>query len=286
MTDQLYAVTSLTKESIPAAKTAFARDNFYQLVGDLLGKLLDGIELRGLLSTETGCEIFPLITFFQFLEGLTDTQTIDGIQMRDDWKFALHLPSNLPPLHEGALCKLRQRFWGDPQRQHEFQILIHRLVSLDPSAINNIQEYKVSELLSGVCSINCQSQIREAMRDALEILALRDPEWSQKIPLPYWYEHYQQPASVYSAATTFPSQEVSTQEIDSDMFHLLEELHFSGTHEISKVVESEIRVLDHIWRWQLEKFRQAPNAECEFLNMKSCDFCIHKDRRNSDGKLH
>jgi len=270
------AIPPLPKETVRAANAIFSRNNFYIRIGEHLEAILEDIQppcSSGKGGSAKGEEIFwALITFFQCVEGLTDVQAVDAIRTRTDWKFALHL-SLIPSLfHEDTLCKFRQRILLDPACQDEFQALIDRLLLFTPPLPNGFQHPKVMELVSLVCSLNRLDQAQQAMNRGLEVLAVRFPNWLRKIALPHWYGRYNHTTHRFDEAALPGEERFSMEEISADIHHLLEEIHQSGSPEISELYE--VRALDRVWS-QFQARDQAQNAGIQILNSKDCNACTH-----------
>jgi transposase len=263
MSKQFKLTPPIPKETERSARAAFSSRNFYILTGEHLESILEDIQPKSLL--EVGIAL-PQITFFQFLEGLTDAQAIEAIRTRLDWKFALHLPVYPPTFHESGLCKFRQRTLGDQQLQLEFQSLIDHLVTFNPPLNDRFQSFIILELLSYVCTINRLNWMQVSMSQMLEVLAVRFPDWLRKITLPHWYGRY-----THTMTGNLPDQsEFSMEEIAADIDHLLDEIHRSSPLGISEL--QEVKALERVWKQQIKK---PLTDKHEILNPKDCAYCIH-----------
>lgn len=276
-------IPHIPKETVRAATAVFGRGNFYILVGEHLEGILGDLERQHFVEEEIISRvedvILPLVTFFQFVEGLTDGQAIDAVRTRTDWKFALHLSLMPAMLHENALCRFRQRTLTDPTNQRDFQKLIDRLVIFAPTLNNNFQELKSLEIVSAVCSLNRLHRAQQAMYQALQVLAARFPQWLRKITLPHWYGRYN-PTILRLDVAILPGQKrFLMEEIASDIHHLLEKVRQSGSQEISEL--REVWVLDQVWRQQFQVPVQAGTDRLETLNSKDCEVCSHNGARRS-----
>jgi transposase len=281
MADSSNPIPSLPKETARAANAIFGRSNFHILLGENLETILEDINFE-MPSRIGGCSnvevaILALITFFQFLEGLTDIQAADAIRTRTDWKFALHL-SLIPAIfHESALCEFRQSTLIDFPSQLEFQRLIDRLFRFIPSIRNSFPDLKSLDVVAFVCSVNRLSRAQQAMHQALEMLAFKFPEWLRKATLPHWYGRYNHATPRLDVALLLGQQRFLTEEISADVHHLLYEVHQSGSSEISEL--PEIKALDQIWTQQF----QAQNLTHwpEKLTADHCNVCPYRAGRRS-----
>jgi transposase len=273
------AIPPIPKETIRAAHAIFGRSNFYILVGDHLEGILKDLEWQHFLGGEPPSKlddmILPLITFFQFVEGLTDTQAIDAVHTRADWKFALHLSLMPARLREHALCRFRQGIFHNPVNQREFQRLIDRLLVFTPSLNNNFQMLKSLETVAIVCSLNRLHQAQQAMNQALEVLAVRYPQWLRKIALPHWYGRYNPTIPRLDVAILFGEQRFLMEEIASDINHLLQKVYQSGSPEMNQFYE--FRVLEQVWTQQFELLNQPVRDRPETLLSNDCEVCFHNE---------
>ena len=268
-------IPPLPKETFRAANAIFSRNNFYMRIGEHLEAILEDIQtlrFSGKGEPGKGEDVFwALITFFQFVEGLTDVQAADAIRTRTDWKFALHL-SLLPAMfHEDKLCSFRQRLLLDPVCQAEFQRLIDRLLLFTPPLPNGFHYPKVVEVISVVCSLNRLDQAQQAINRGLQALATRFPNWLRKIALPHWYGRYNRATYGFGEGAWPSEQRFSMEEIGADIHYLLQEIHQSNSLEIGELYE--VRALDCVWS-QFRALDQAQNNRLQILNSKDCEACF------------
>ncbi len=278
MSDHSEVVPTVPKETARAAKTVFGHSNIYMLIGEHLEVILSGIELQSSSKRDGiaawGEARLALITFFQFMEGLTDVQSIDALRTRVEWKYALHLSLVPPLLHPKDLCGFRRRMLMDAASQSEFQKLIDRLVLSIPLINQNFQHLESPQVVSFVCSVNRLNQAQQAMQQVLEALAASFPEWLRKAALPHWYGRYNQATSRLEVAFLLGQQHFFVEEIGTDIHHLLTEIEQSGRDELSAL--PEVKTLHQIWSQQFQPFNQATSYWPATLNLKDCNACLLK----------
>lgn len=276
MADSSKPIPSVPKETARAANAIFGRSNFHILLGEHLETILEDIEFEGTPGrggdSKIEVAILALITFFQFVEGLTDIQAVDAIRTRTDWKFALHLSLVPAIFHESTLCQFRQRILIDFGSQLEFQKLIDRLTKFIPSIANSFPSLKSLEVASFVCSVNRLNRAQQAMHGALEVLALRFPEWLRKAALPHWYGRYNRGTPRLEVAMLLGQQRFLMEEVSADILHLLNEAHRSVLPELSEL--HEIKVLNQIWSEQFQALKL--NHWPEELTLDQCNVCSYK----------
>jgi transposase len=273
------AMPSIPKETVRAASASFGRGNFYIQVGEQLNGILGEFQRQQHLAWNAGDATagdlsLALITFFQFVEGLTDEQASDAVRTRLDWKFALHLSLLPQPLGEMALCQFRERILSNGMDAQAYQVLIDGLVRSVPLLDSRMGLPGSLEIVSLVCSVNRLNQFHQAMNRVLEVLAARFSPWLRAIALPHWYGRYN-PASARFGGSILPDQQrFRIEEIGSDIQHLLEQVSQSGSPEIREL--SEIRFLEQVWLQHLETVRLSPGNQLTLFDHTDCESCSQK----------
>ncbi|HEX2995773.1 MAG TPA: transposase [Anaerolineales bacterium] len=278
MRDHFKPFPPIPKETTQAADAIFGRNNFYMVIGEHLDALLEDIRLPGLSGgnrpSSREAASWALITIFQFLEGLTDVQAVDAIRSRLDWKFALHLPLVPVRFHEYVFCEFRQRILKDPASQHEFQRLMGRVNTLRSSPNRDSQKVNSREVAAFVCSINRLNHAQQAMNQALEVLAARFPDWLRKTALPHWYGRYNRVIPRLEVAILLGQQHFLTEEIGSDIQHLLKKVHQSDPPELAEL--PEVKMLDRLWAQQFKVPDQMSKNLPEDQSLKGCATCAYR----------
>jgi hypothetical protein len=183
-------------------------------------------------------------------------------------------------LQERALCEFRRRVLDDSPSQHEFQRLIDRLVVFAPTLHNTFQNLNSLEIVSTVCSLNRLYRTQQAMNRALEVLAVRYPEWLRKIALPHWYGRYN-PAFPRQEMAVLPGQhQFLLEEIASDIHQLLEKVRQSGLQELSAL--SEIKGLAQVSSQPFQPSDPLTNGGSETPQSIACHLCF----QNGGGRRH
>jgi transposase len=278
------SIPSIPKETLRAANAILGRNNFYIVLGESLEAVLENTPLHYSCGKEgaspTAGTTESLITFFQFVEVLTDIQAADAVRTRIDWKFALHLSLIPARFDERKLCQFRQWIWMDAAGQHEFQTLIDRVTRFVPSLKNNFQNLTSLEVIAAVCSMNRLHHAQQTMNRLLEILATQFPDWLRKVALPHWYGRYSHETPRFEVAILRGRQQFLMEEIRTDIHHLLRKIDQSGPREIGEL--EEVRALHQVWSHQFEALNFVPGHWAENLKVNACDTCPYKmaERRN------
>jgi hypothetical protein len=243
----------IPSEILSLAVNKFAPKNFYIRVGRNLNKIINDIDVNLIdldPQTRSTASLLPFVTFFQFFEKLTDRTTIDAIQHRTDWKYALHLPIAPPIIRETILCEYRRFLLMENKRINEFQRLIYRLGTYLPEDMN--QTINASQLLLGVCKINQKDIAVIVLNKALAILRFNHPKWLKKHDKLRLYARYLSATSQYDVLIPHDFSQFQIDEVLNDLDFLVKEVALFGSEEIKNLIEiialsqiaSQIRIID------------------------------------------
>lgn len=255
--DTWRAVPPIPKETHRRARAVFSSSNFYLRLGDQLATILQGLQPALLVDRAHDVHgpipVLALVTFFQVVEELGDTQASDALRTRVDWQYALHLPPDTLGLRQNELCIYRQRLVAAEDRKQEFQALATRLTAMRP--FRGYQTICTGQLdaLNAVCLLNRLNWSLEAMRHLLWALASRWPDLLHSIALPHWYTTYGADEPLFQTCICcVPDEEIAAlgRRIGADIRHLLEGI--ERWHRPEVLQTSEVRALEQIWCQQFE----------------------------------
>ncbi len=271
MSDQVKIIPPIPRETARLARATFGRTNFYILTGEYLETIFAGLEPKAL--SKIGM-VLPLVTFFQFLEGLTDAQAYDAVRARLEWKFALHLPVYPLLFHENALCEFRQKLLADPVCQFEFEGLVDRLSVFNPPGYQPDRSPKIFEQVLAVCTLNRLGMKYTAFSEALAALAWQHPLWLREIALPHWYGRYNQAFSS-SHRSSLTHLDLSFQQIGADLHYLLEKVQQSSPEGLREL--PEIQRLERLLVQRTDQCH-ASHLTNEIAQLPPCDLCLYRER--------
>ena len=206
----------------------FGKGNIYLRIGDALANLLCDLAPVELArtpnnnkTTETNIQM-AMLTIFQFAEELTNLQIAEALRNRVELKYALHLPMNTPQLDPNTLCEFRKYLFNNPPYQVIFQTLLDRTAEF--GLFKNIQDQPVLTMpvLIAVCTATRIEEVVHAMHQALETLAVADPEWLRRVTLPYWYDRYNRGTRKVVLSFSDPKWHTRAMDIVNDIRYLLE----------------------------------------------------------------
>jgi transposase len=247
VTSQLFP--AIPMDTVKAVRTVFGSSNFYVAVGDQVNQLFQGLILS---NSHKPTHQLPdhlaalyLITIFQYLESLPDNQAANAVRDRRDWKYALHLPQKVSGFQPAIFCEFRKLLLSDQNRLQVLQTLLDRLSEGVISIIAAPANLEAGYLLSRICTFSRLAFAWEAIEQALEVLAIRQPDWLRSIALPYWYERYAFRVKPIDFSGDASELEASTKAIGADMTYLLKALPDARDSSLEEL--PQILFLKQIW---------------------------------------
>ena len=100
-------------ETANVAKAIFPKGNLYITMADRLSSFLCDQDFSALFSRQGQPGALPLrlalVTILQYVEGLTDRQTVDAVRSRIDWKYLLCLELTDRGFNHTVLSEFRTR---------------------------------------------------------------------------------------------------------------------------------------------------------------------------------
>jgi transposase len=241
-------------ETQKAAQAICGRSHLYLTVGDnadaLFCKLFPDDPKRREWKSDQALAMLSLLTAFQFIETLPDHLATDALRERLDWKYALHLPLSGIRLETAALCEFRSWLKTSPGVQAFYQLLLQRLSDLTPLHRKQLNSFLPTEVVAYVCQISRLGRIWEAFTQALETLAIYQPEWLLAVSLPHWYECYGHPHRELNLRSGGLELLALARAIGADGNHLLQAASQSREAEFANL--TEIARLRQVWREEFE----------------------------------
>jgi transposase len=194
MTLHVQTSFSIPEETIRVARAAYPH-------GTTLMKLRD--ELGTIYQDQTFASLFPhngrevvvpwrlaLITVLQFMEELPDRQAADAVRGRIDWKYLLGLDLADPGFDASVLCEFRQRLIEGSAEHLLFETLLAVCKQRGWLKERERQRTDSTHVLARIRAINRLMCVGEAMRFALNSLAVVAPDWLLTFSDVCWVERY------------------------------------------------------------------------------------------------
>ncbi len=255
---------SIPTSTVRAARALYGRGNLYLRLGDRLNQLVSKFN-PGTVSTpwnDNKAALLALLTIIQYVEKLTDVELAEAIQLRMDLRYALHLATPSPRLDPHSLCAFRSRILTDPQYRSFFEEMFKHIYPEIMSTVMN-EEPDVDHVLYSICENQIRASLIEEMLCAVEALSANHFNWLRGAALPHWYQRYNRPLVVVASENPLRKQELTREDIQKDIQHLLCEIRESSSPEIMEMQET--KNLNFI-------LEQLSNS----TSMKNCNHCINQ----------
>jgi transposase len=159
-----------------------------------LGSIFTDEQFAHLYSHEGRPVVSPatlaLVCILQYMEGLTDRQAAQAVQMRIDWKYLLGLELDDPGFDETLLCDFRQRL-VDQQAEHlPFDLLLQACTQRGLLKSGGKQRSDATHVLAAIRTLERLEQVGETLRTALNHLARADRAWLRAHVPAVWADQY------------------------------------------------------------------------------------------------
>ncbi len=189
-----FPIGPVPEETARVAHAAFPKGHPYLRLADELGPLFTD-ELFVALFPARGQPAFSpwrlaLATILQFAEGLSDRQAADAVRSRIDWKYVLRLDLADPGFDASVLSEFRTRLIAGTA---EFLLLDTRFDWRRTQKLlmaRGRQRTDSTHVLAAVRALNRLEVVGEAMRHALNSLAVVAPDWLRAQSRADWLERY------------------------------------------------------------------------------------------------
>ncbi len=235
------------------AKAAFPKGNVYLWMGDELGSFYRDEQFAGLYPAlgqpAYGPARLAKILVMQFMEGLTDRQTAEAVRARIDWKYALGLELENAGFDYTILSEFRQRLSQHPEKQLLLDTFLNELLQRGWIKAGGKQRTDSTHVLAAIRALNRLEFAGETMRQALEELAVADPQWLQQMAPGAWYARYAQRFDPLRFPKKVEEREALLLTIARDGFFLMESLW--QTHEKHALWKLPgVQILRQVWLQQ------------------------------------
>lgn len=243
------------------AQAAFRRGNPYLLLRDELGPVFQDTDFLSIYghagSPATSPALLALVTTLQYMEDLTDQQTADAVRSRLDWKYLLGLPLEDEGFDASILSEFRTRLVAKGSED----LLLDRLVAVlrERGLIREggRQRTDSTHVVMTVRVLNHLELVGEAMRSALNTLAVEAPDWIRAHSEPEWAERYGPRIAASRLPKTAAERTRLAGQIGTDGLTLLAALDAPETRDRLRELVA-IRTLRQIWDQQYDTSGQSP----------------------------
>jgi transposase len=245
--EPLFDIPELTAE---IAQAAFPKGNIYMQMRDNLGVFFDDEQFTDLFSHTGQPAIAPwrlaLVTIMQFAENLTDRQAADAVRARIDWKYALSLEMQDAGFHYSVLSEFRGRLMVGGREEVLLEAMLDCFKEKKLLKPRGKQRTDSTYIVAAVRHLNQLELVHEALRHALNELAVQAPAWLKKQVNADWFDMYSQRTSNYLLPKKEEERQSWAERVGRDGFFLLEQVYLGYHHaELSELPAVEI--LRQVW---------------------------------------
>src|SRR5215472_16318886 len=209
------------------ARAAFAGGSLAMRVRDELGAWCGDEAFAGLYGVRGAPGISPaqlaVVTVLQFAENLTDRQAADAVRGRLDWKYCLGLELTDPGFDYSVLSEFRSRLVAGGMEKALLGLLLARLKEAGLVVAGMRQRTDSTHVLARVRELNRLELAGEAVRAALEALAVVAPGWLASVTGPSWQQVYGQRITDLRLPGSKAARAELAGQYARDGYHLLEQ---------------------------------------------------------------
>ncbi len=194
MTLHLHTDFTIPEETVRVAHAAYPHGNTLIKLRDELGTIYQDQAFVSLFPHNGRAVEAPwrlaLITVLQFMEELPDRQAADAVRGRIDWKYLLGLELADPGFDASVLSEFRARLVQGGAEQLLLNALLELCKERGWLKARLRQRTDSTHVLAKIRAINRLTCVGEAMRFALNSLAVVAPDWLVAHSDTAWIERY------------------------------------------------------------------------------------------------
>lgn len=207
------------------AHAAFPKGNPYMRMHDELGVFYQDDAFTALFPTRGQSAESPwrlaLVLVLQYAENLSDRQAADAVRGRIDWKYALSLELTDPGFDASVLSEFRGRLVAGGAERTLLDTMLARFKERGLLKARGRQRTDSTHVLAAIRTLNRLECVGEALRHALNSLAVAAPDWLQPHLDSAWAERYGPRVDEYRLPKGQAKREALAEQIGHDGFRLL-----------------------------------------------------------------
>ncbi len=216
---------TVPKETIRIARAIYPKGNIYMNLYDTFGTLFDDKDFTDLFSHEGQPALSPvrlaLVCILQFVEGLTDRQAAESVRTRIDWKYLLCLELTDAGFDHTVLSEFRSRLVDGSVDKRVLDKLLSHFREHGLLKKRGQQRTDSTHVLGAIRAIKRIECVGEAMRHALNTLAVAAPDWTLENTQPDWIDRYGTKIEEYRLPQSKSSKEAYFHQVGADGQELL-----------------------------------------------------------------
>lgn len=243
-------IPDIPKETLEVARASFPKGNIYMQIRDTLGSIFDDEAFVDLFPKKGQSAFSPwrlaLVCIMQFTENLSDRQAADAVRGRIDWKYALSLSLTDPGFNYSILSEFRSRLLTSGVEQKLLDVLLNKLKEKGLLKTAKRQRTDSTHVLAAIRVLNRLETLGEAMRCALDGLAVAAPEWLVTNIQPDWFDRYGRRVENYRLPKLDSEREALASTIGEDGLALLDAVYDPTTPKWLRQIPA-VETLRQIW---------------------------------------
>ena len=218
---------TIPAETVRVAQGAFPKGSVAMRMRDLLGGFVRDHDLERVYALRGRPVEAPwrmaLVTVLQFMEGLSDRQAADAVRSRIDWKYALSLELTDPGFDYSVLSEFRTRLieQGDGEERAFVDRLLQEARWRGWLKERGQQRSDTTHVLAAIRTLNRLALAGEAVRAALNSLAVAAPVWLRARVPEDWHDRYDHRVEEYRLPAAKAARAALAEQIGADGGRLL-----------------------------------------------------------------
>ncbi len=240
-------------DTVRVARAAFPKGNPYVRLRDDLGLFYTDEQFADLFPMRGQPAEVPwrlaLVLVLQFVENLTDRQAADAVRARIDWTYLLGLELTDEGFDYSTLSEFRTRLLDGDAAHRLLDALLAHCKERGLRKARGRQRTDATHVLAAIRVLNRVECVGEAMRHALNTLAVAAPAWLRGQAAPEWADRYAHRVEGYRLPSGQAEREATALTIGADGYRLLAALWDAATPPGLRELEA-VRALRQIWLQQ------------------------------------
>jgi transposase len=250
------------EDTARVARAAFAKGNPYLSLRDELGVFFADAQFADLFPTRGQPAEAPwrlaLVVVLQFAENLTDRQAAEAVRSRIDWKYLLGLELTDQGFDHTVLSAFRSRVVAGSAEERLLNALLRHCQERRLLKARGRQRTDATHVLAAIRVLNRLECVGEAMRQALNSLAVVAPTWLQAQVPAAWVDRYGPRLESYRLPQSQAERQALATAIGADGYRLLQTLWDTASPAWLREVDA-VQVLRQIW---VQQFYQQDGRVC------------------------
>jgi transposase len=248
----------IPENTVRAVRACFKKGHPYIAFADSFADLFEYHEFSELFSNLGQSAYSPvqlsLMTLLQFAEGLSDRQACEAASANILWKYLLHMDVEEASVDASVLSEFRQRLQLGGQERLLFDKLLHAAEEKGLLKTKK-QRTDATHVLAVARDLTQLELVTETMRNALDAIAVAEPDWLRETAPQEWYVRYGERAFNYKLPKTDKAREELGQRIGADGKFLLKKIE----EEQGWLGElPEVLILKQVFEEQFEEGKKGP----------------------------